>query len=160
MLPLHRALQEDSKTSRFAILRNFHELILNFKDHSKLLQTSPYSTIPLSHWHRRQPPGLFQIQARGPGRRVGASAKQNAAGRALHGAGDRLCTAAPGKTGEGAGGGRKGLFCNFQNLQGPNCKQAVTFKPGLNWKSAQHESCSIFQDLQLSCCAKIYLIKG
>ena len=51
-----------------------------------------------------------------PGRRVGASAKQNAAGQALHGAGDRLCTAAPGKTGEGAGGGRKGLFCNFQNF--------------------------------------------
>src|SRR6185295_20236087 len=41
MVLLHRALQEDSKTSRFANLRIFYELILNFKDHSKLLQTSP-----------------------------------------------------------------------------------------------------------------------
>src|SRR6185436_12900224 len=41
MVLLHRALQEDSKTSRFAILQIFYELILNFKDHSKLLQTSP-----------------------------------------------------------------------------------------------------------------------
>ena len=41
MVLLHRSLQGDSKTSRFAILQIFYELILNFKDHNKLLQTSP-----------------------------------------------------------------------------------------------------------------------
>ena len=34
MVLLHRALHEDFKTSSFAILRIFYELILNFKDHS------------------------------------------------------------------------------------------------------------------------------
>ena len=29
---------------------------------------------------------------------------------------------------KGAGGGRKGLFCNFQKFQGPECKIRITFK--------------------------------
>ena len=66
MVLLNRALQEDSKTSRFAILRIFHELILNFKDHSKLLQTSPYSTIPLSLWLFKEHPGFSFLKTRGP----------------------------------------------------------------------------------------------
>ena len=45
--------------------------------------------------------------------------------------------------------GEKGSICNFQNFQGPKCKTRITFKLKLKWKSAQHESCSIFQDLQL-----------
>ena len=49
----------------------------------------------------------------------------------------------------GGGGGRKGRFCNFQKFQGLTYKPAITFKPKLKWKSAQHESCSTFQDLQL-----------
>ena len=54
---------------------------------------------------------------------------------------------------------KDGPFCNFRKFQGPYCKTTITFKLGLKWKSAQHESCSIFQDLQLWCCAKIDLKK-
>ena len=45
--------------------------------------------------------------------------------------------------------GENGSICNFQNFQGPKCKTRITFKLKLKWKSAQHESCSTFQDLQL-----------
>ena len=55
--------------------------------------------------------------------------------------------------------GEGGVICNFRKFQGPNCKSSITFKPRLKWKSAQHESCSLFEDLQLGCCAKIYLIR-
>ena len=51
MVLLQRDTLKDSKTSSFAILRIFYELILNFKDHSKLLQTSPcghYSNVSLT----------------------------------------------------------------------------------------------------------------
>ena len=41
-----------------------------------------------------------------------------------------------------------------------SCKTKITPKLGLKRKSAPHESCSTFQDLQLWCCAKIDLTKG
>jgi len=71
------------------------------------------------------------------------------AGKALHGGGGRRCRRRERKQSRGGGGGRKGSFCNYQKFQGLNCKPAITFKPKLKWKSAQHESCSTFQDLQL-----------
>ena len=64
------------------------------------------------------------------------------------------------ETEEQTGGRRKGLVHKFRKFQGPRCKSKITFNTVLRWKSAQHESCSTFQDLQLLCCAKIYLIKG
>ena len=71
------------------------------------------------------------------------------AGEAPHGGGGRRCRRRERKQSRGGGGGRKGSFCNYQKFQGLNCKPAITFKPKLKWKSAQHESCSTFQDLQL-----------
>ena len=71
------------------------------------------------------------------------------AGKALHGAGGRRCRWTAARNRAGGGAGRKGRFCNFQKFQGLTCKPAITFKPKLKWKSAQHESCSTFQDLQL-----------
>ena len=71
------------------------------------------------------------------------------AGKALHGGGGRRCRRRERKQSRGGGGGRKGSFCNYQKFQGLNCKPAISFKPKLKWKSAQHESCSTFQDLQL-----------
>ena len=55
------------------------------------------------------------------------------------------------------GKGKRDPFAISKNFQGPKCKTRITFKLKLKWKSAQHESCSIFQDLQLLFCAKIYL---
>ena len=71
------------------------------------------------------------------------------AGKPLHNAGGGAVGGRRRETEQGGGGGRKGQFCNFQKFQGPLCKQAITFKLKLKWKSAQHESCSTFQDLQL-----------
>ena len=71
------------------------------------------------------------------------------AGKALHGAGVGAVGGRRQETEQGGGGGRKGRFCNFQKFQGLICKPAITFKPKLKWKSAQHESCLTFQDLQL-----------
>ena len=61
------------------------------------------------------------------GRRVEANATQNAGGLStapatLHSGGGRE------KQRKGAGGGRKGLFCNFQKFQGPEYKTRITFK--------------------------------
>ena len=53
------------------------------------------------------------------------------------------------ETEEQAGGRRKGLVCKFRKFQGPICKSKITFNIVLRWKSAQRESCSTFQDLQL-----------
>jgi hypothetical protein len=46
-------------------------------------------------------------------------------------------------------GRRKWMVLQFLKFQGPKCKTRITFKLKLKWKSAQHESCSTFQDLQL-----------
>ena len=71
------------------------------------------------------------------------------AGKPLHDDGGRRCRWTATRYRAGGGGGRKWRFCNFQKFQGLTCKPAITFKPKLKWKSAQHESCSTFQDLQL-----------
>jgi len=69
-------------------------------------------------------------------------------GAALHGG--RRCTAATaGEQRKELEVEEKGPKRNFQKFQGPVCKPAITFKIGLKLKSAQHESCSTFQDLQL-----------
>ena len=87
-----------------------------------------------------------------PGRRVGDSARRINGRGGREGAPRRrraALSAAREKTEQGGGGGRKGSFCNYQKFQGLNCKPAITFKPKLKWKSAEHESCSTFHDLQL-----------
>ena len=48
-----------------------------------------------------------------------------------------------------AGGGRQRTSLQFQKFQGLYSKTKITFNLGLRWKSAQHDSCSLFQDLQL-----------
>ena len=53
------------------------------------------------------------------------------------------------EAGRQAGGRGKQTDLQFQKFQGPYCKLAITFNLGLRWKSAQHESCSLFQDLPL-----------
>jgi len=53
-------------------------------------------------------------------------------------------------------GEEEGWFGNFQKLQGLNLKVNFPSDLELKWKSAQHESCSIFQDLQLSCYANFF----
>ena len=65
------------------------------------------------------------------GRRVEASATQNAGGRPLHGAGDTAQRRRQRETEERSWRWKKGLFCNFQKFQGLNCNLAVTFKPEL-----------------------------
>ena len=54
-----------------------------------------------------------------------------------------------------AGGGRRvgGLGCKNRKVQGAIYKLKITIDLGLKIKSAQNKSCSVFQDLQLSCCA-------
>ena len=119
-----------------------------------------------ARWRRR---GRFWTRRGGVARGGGSSARQQEgeelvrdawapahggvmagkAGKALHGGGGRRCRRRERKQSRGGGGGRKGSFCNYQKFQGLNCKPAITFKPKLKWKSAQHESCSTFQDLQL-----------
>ena len=66
--------------------------------------------------------GRLQRAAKGGGealgRRVGASAERRAAGRALHGAGDRLCGGGREKTVERAGGRRKRAGLQFLKISG------------------------------------------
>ena len=68
----------------------------------------------LGAWHGR---GGSSAWARSGGggreRRVGASAKQEVAGLALHGDGRRCTAAARNRAGEQAGGRGKGPVCNF-----------------------------------------------
>ena len=98
-------------------------------------------------------PGRLQREATGGGggaaRRVGASARRINGREGAPRRRRRRCRWTAARNRAGGGGGRKGQFCNFQKFQGPLYKQAITFKLKLKWKSAQHESCSTFQDLQL-----------
>ena len=63
-------------------------------------------------------------------RRVGASAKQEVAGwpsTAGGGTTQRRRAVLKNRAGR-LEGGEKGPKCNFQNFQGPNCKQEISFK--------------------------------
>ena len=65
--------------------------------------------------------GGAQREAKGGGealgRRVGASAERRAAGRALHGAGDRLCGGGREKQRRGLEEGEKGWFAISENFR-------------------------------------------
>ena len=79
--------------------------------------------------------GERQRKATGGGggweRRVGASAKQEVAGLALHGEVGAEQRWRQEKQASKLEEGEKGPKRNFQKFQGPNCKLAITFKIGL-----------------------------
>ena len=64
-------------------------------------------------------------------RRVGASAKQEVAGLALHGEVGAEQRRQQEKQASKLEEGEKGPKRNFQKFQGPHCKTAITFKIGL-----------------------------
>ena len=67
-------------------------------------------------------------------------------------------TAALPQSGE-AGGGRRvreDLFVLCEKFRGAGCKLKIATNLGLKRESVQYESSSVFQDLQLLCCANLH----
>jgi hypothetical protein len=85
----------------------------------------------------------------GPAQRVDCQREQEVDRGRPRAAGGRRTALAAVRSRASRRKGKKGQFAISNNSRDQNVKTTITFNIGLKCKSAQHESCSIFQDLQL-----------